>query len=751
MKNSFSGNGSNAAYVELPTGMFDNQNTLSISLWMKNETGVGNYAGMFFGTTEGFPTGYWLLNPCNPAGDFKSVITNNYDASAPYNTEAGFSPTVAANGIEGSDTGNAWAMYTTVIEPGKMTAYYNGAKIGTVNTNRTVSEFGKDLVAYIGKSSYPDIFYKGGVKDVKVYTRALKEAEVTSAYQESMGEALLLHYDFNDVQGTTVKDSSGNGNDGIIRGNRYNVKGGEITFPGGAAGSDAAYMELPKGMFDGQDTLTISLWLKNETPKGNFAAMYFGTESTSHYWLMNPGNATGTFKSVVTKNTYTGEYGFSPTNGGNGLLGPASSGKYAMYTTVIEPGRMTLYYNGKNCGTVNTGVSVSEFGTKLSAYIARSPYPDMFFQGGIRDVKVYTKVLTEHEVIDTYYKEADDKELTKSALAKDKEALNLSEKELVSDIVLPVWGENGSSVTWSSSHPQYVAADGTVVRPSEQTGDVTVTLTAALALGAQKETKQFKVKVLCDSAENNFKVALDAYELGQSIAAEDIVLPASLDGGITLAWKSSDTSVITNDGKVTRPESGKGSKVVTLTMTARLEGMTQTREFKVEVIEKPYGKILTYVRAGNNARTDALHYAYSADEKNYTALNNNRPVLYRNQRMDKKMGSPVLFRKADGTYGMIASDDNNSTQIVVYDSKDLIYFTNPRTLTLNNQGIKVLNPSCRYDSASAGYIISYEGNDGNSYSVNTKDFMKTEAPVRANYKKANVAGTLPQGAGGESV
>ena len=43
-------------------------------------------------------------------------------------------------------------------------------------------------------------------------------------------------------------------------------------------------------MFDGQDTLTISAWLKNETAAGNYAAMFFGSASNppAQYWLLNP-------------------------------------------------------------------------------------------------------------------------------------------------------------------------------------------------------------------------------------------------------------------------------------------------------------------------------------------------------------------------------------------------------------------------------------------------------------------------------
>ena len=53
-------------------------------------------------------------------------------------------------------------MYTTVITEDSITGYYNNQKIGTVKTSNKVENFGENLLAYIGKSSYPDKFYKGG-------------------------------------------------------------------------------------------------------------------------------------------------------------------------------------------------------------------------------------------------------------------------------------------------------------------------------------------------------------------------------------------------------------------------------------------------------------------------------------------------------------------------------------------------------------------------------------------------------------
>ena len=185
-------------------------------------------------------------------------------------------------------------------EPGSLTAYYNGIRIGTVETHRNVSDFGENLAAYIGKSSYNDPFYKGGVKDVRVYTRALSDEEVAAQFREVTENRLLLHYDFESVE---------NGCDsGCFPAAEMTASSADraqwpetanCIFRGGAAGSDAAYVELPRGMFDNQDTLTVSLWLKNETDKGNYSAMYFGTDAHNALLAVEPGHGPQVWSSLL--------------------------------------------------------------------------------------------------------------------------------------------------------------------------------------------------------------------------------------------------------------------------------------------------------------------------------------------------------------------------------------------------------------------------------------------------------------------
>ncbi len=172
------------AYVKLPEGMFVGEDTLTISIWLKNYSGAINTSAMYIGTKQKMPTGYWLLNPCNPSCRMKSVFTNSLNAGEPYKTEVGISPSVAGNGVDGPFTAMDWGHYVTVITKDSLTSYYNGENVGSVKLNRTISDFGENLVSFIGKSSYNDPTFTGFVKEVKIYDKVITDDEIKQLYEE---------------------------------------------------------------------------------------------------------------------------------------------------------------------------------------------------------------------------------------------------------------------------------------------------------------------------------------------------------------------------------------------------------------------------------------------------------------------------------------------------------------------------------------------------------------------------------------
>ena len=68
-----------------------------------------------------------------------------------------------------------------------------------------------------------------------------------------------------------------------------------------------------------------------------------------------------------------------------------------------------------------------------------------------------------------------------------------------------------------------------------------------------------------------------------SAVTDDMVLPGKGETGSDITWKSSNSDVISEDGKVTRPAAGEGDAEVTLTATITSGEVSEEKEFKVTV------------------------------------------------------------------------------------------------------------------------------------------------------------------------
>ena len=116
----------------------------------------------------------------------------------------------------------------------------------------------------------------------------------------------------------------------------------------------------------------------------------------------------------------------------------------------------------------------------------------------------------------------------------DAEALTLSGLAAVSDnLNLPSAGEYGSTITWESSEPDIIAADGTVTRPVGDPAEVI--LTATISYGAPSVTKEFTATVV------------PVYEKNDIVATEDIAVETqpgtlpSLPGQVKVTYEDDTT------------------------------------------------------------------------------------------------------------------------------------------------------------------------------------------------------------------
>ncbi|GFE86516.1 LamG-like jellyroll fold domain-containing protein [Steroidobacter agaridevorans] len=91
------------------------------------------------------------------------------------------------------------------------------------------------------------------------------------------------------------------------------------------------------------------------------------------------------------------------------------------------------------------------------------------------------------------------------------------------------------------------------------------------------------------------KDVAEALSLPQTIKAGTLDLPTRGTRATSIVWSSSDPSVIQADGTVSRPNVGEGDRIVTLTATMTLNGVTIERQFQVTVPARlPFNRVAQF-------------------------------------------------------------------------------------------------------------------------------------------------------------
>ena len=345
------------------------------------------------------------------------------------------------------------------------------------------------------------------------------------------------------------------------------------------------------------------------------------------------------------------------------------------------------------------------------------------------DLKVYSTALSAEDVLAEYLS---DSIAAKEVIEKDAAALSVPESTMV-DLQLPATGNSGfTTIKWTSSNKDVIADDGTVTRPEDEAA--VVTLTATITAGTESKDVTFTVSVPVADPSGDIEFYKDQLTLDAGFVGEDLTLPTA-SGAAAVKWTSSNESVIENDGTVHRPDDNTD---VTLTATLMLDGTDNvTKEFKVTVIAKG-GNVATYVSNDPGLNTDALRgqkggMMIAAEDENgtYNVLHKEQPIMYTAQGA-KAYVSPQIFRKADGSFGMIAADGGNNGRVFLYNSEDLITYTDETSVTLN--GISNISKlHILYNMTEGKYKLYVENNAGTVYLLTSEDLTEFSAAERTEY------------------
>ena len=112
-----------------------------------------------------------------------------------------------------------WIYVVGTYDGSTMKLYKDGSVVSSLSTSQTIST---TTNARIGKNSYIDLYpFNGNLANVAIWNRALSSDEINSVmwkgYEALSGaesNGLQAWYSLDDISGTSVPDSSGNGNTG---------------------------------------------------------------------------------------------------------------------------------------------------------------------------------------------------------------------------------------------------------------------------------------------------------------------------------------------------------------------------------------------------------------------------------------------------------------------------------------------------------------------------------------------------------
>ncbi|KAB2340364.1 family 43 glycosylhydrolase [Actinomadura rudentiformis] len=537
------------------------------------------------------------------------------------------------------------------------------------------------------------------------------------AHAEDVTEGLVLRYKLDESSGTVAADASGNGRNGSVNGTAAWAGTQGLGFNG----SDT-YVKMPDNVLSGLTDITVSADVLIDPSQ---ATPYFiygmgnTSPSTGHGdgYLFTTGNAYRT--SLATGNWSTEQ----TTSGGGNLI--RGVWKHLDYT--LASGTAVLYLDGVEVAR-KTGVTITPGsiggGVTTANYLGRSLYTgDTFFKGKLRDFRIYNRALAATEV------QTMATPVTETVVAQDRQSLSLGDTGAVTtDLTLPATGDAGSAITWKTSDASVITAAGKVTRPPAGGPDARATLTATLTSGASTATKTFEITVKADlTAQGKADAAAEALVVHNiDDVRGNLTLPTTGAHSATVTWDSEKPGIVDTTGVVRRPASGAGGTTVKLTATVTVGTATATRVFTAKVPELPVqapktGYLFSYFTGEGTSTGEQVYNALSKgnDPLRYRELNYGKPVLTTDIGT-KGARDPFIIRSPEGDkFYQIATDLKihgwgdwdasqrvGSTSILVWESTDLVHWSEPRLVKVSpDTAGNTWAPEAYYSEELGAYVV----------------------------------------------
>ncbi|MFK4761666.1 family 43 glycosylhydrolase [Microbacterium sp. ZW T5_45] len=557
--------------------------------------------------------------------------------------------------------------------------------------------------------------------------------------------SLLALYDFSETSGTVAHDASAAQRDADVVGGAA-WRGGAMQFTG------ANHVQLPNGLLAGKSAATIVI---ETTPQALSGAKFLwnfggsGDASTGQFFIQPVAP-----RLAISKTNWSGEQTVTSATKlaeGRSQSVAATIEKNANGTTST----LRLFIDGVQVAVKSDStVNLADLATHTMNYIGKSAYAgDSLYQGSVSTFRVYDAALPVATLAEIATADAQ-AVAGETVAALDLAAVNAQSLDAVAtNLVLPTTG----GVTWTSSQPGVIAANGTVVQPEADTA-VTLTATATVRGATATRTFDVTVKKAPTAAERAAQAA--AVLLLPSVLENGYSLPTTLRG-LPVTWTHIDGVGSIDAGVITgAPADGLGSA----TLDAVIGTVPDTATVRLDVrLTAGTDRLAAYTtskttRGGDDPEvTRAAHLALATDGGDYAALNGGGAVVFAQvtgmtEALNgtlRYLAQPYIFRlEGDGGFGLIARRVSASGTPAAGDDAGALLFTSRDLVNWNDHGLLALpgpgttgRVSAEWDEARGSYRVVWSDAAGNSFSGSTTDFASV-TPLGVGEHPAGRTGTI---------
>ncbi len=346
--------------------------------------------------TNAFTMEAWV-RPDTLNGWWRMVLMKEASSSFAYalyaSTNAANQPSgwIRGGGVVGSSATpvGAWSHLATTYEGGTMRIYVNGQLAATA-TGIAAARDSAGALKIGGNSIWGGEAFDGLIDDVRIYARALSQAEVQTDRDTPVAPppddlpAPALELTFDEASGNTAADTSGNGHDGTINGAMRTPghTGNALSFDG----IDDRVTVADHADLDLEHAFTIEAWIRPDSLNWWRTVVLKEAPPSRFSYALYASAGAGPIPSAWSS--------------GGGVASPNTIpvGTWTHLATTYAEGTMRIYINRQLVAT-QTGVAPPAATSGPLQIGGNTIWSTEGFDGLIDDVRIYRQALTPDELV----------------------------------------------------------------------------------------------------------------------------------------------------------------------------------------------------------------------------------------------------------------------------------------------------------------------------------------------------------------